>query len=392
MGVNITNKNIGFIIIVLHFFLEFLVKFLLFIGVDKDPGNSIIVYCKMFIFIGLLWFAVLNFNSNKRLLLILLFIGVLGLFGWFTYIQSVDAKELYIFVKTMARYTYPFLWMIFFSLLSSKQLINSQIGFRVVLFVNTLLIITGYVFNISLFASYTNRFGYDGVFYLANDASAFYFLGLALIYNRFLSNRDWVNVLELIFVLIGILMLGTKTAYLFLILFSVYHICISKKYLQSALVITLTLTIIFVSGIFNFFLDLANSTSIGSSVFSFRNELVNSRIVPLIKDWFIINYLFGGCNYLDTYVQMDIIDVFIFFGIVGGSLYLGVFLKEVFYIKGNRYLLYIGILYIILGGLAGHFYPSGVVAIYLALVSLLLKNRSIESRISSRLANRVRWS
>ncbi len=387
MVVNNSNKYLGFVIIVLHFFLEFLVKLLLFIGVDKDPGNSIIVYCKMFIFIGLLWLAGLNFNSNKRLLLSLLFICVLGLIGWYTYIQSVDAKELYVFVKTMARYTYPFLWMIFFSILSSKQLKNSLNGFRVVLFVNTILIITGYVFNVSLFASYINRFGYDGVFYLANDASAFYLLGLALIYNRFLSNRDWVNVLELIFVLIGSLMLGTKTAYLFLIIFSGYHICTSKKYFQGALVATLTLTIIFVSGIFKFFLDLANSTSIGSSVFSFRNELVNSRIMPLIKEWSIINYLFGGCNYLETYVQMDIIDVFIFFGIVGGCLYLGVFFKRIFYIKGNRYLLIIGILYIILGGLAGHFYPSGVVAIYLALVSILLKNRSIESSISSGLAH-----
>ncbi|MCW3786759.1 hypothetical protein [Plebeiibacterium sediminum] len=383
------NRNIGLVLIMLHFLMDFFVKLLLYIGIDEDPGNSTIVYFKILIFIGLIMFAIINFKSNKKLLFNLLLICVTGFVGWLSYFHGIDSSELYIFIKTMVRYVYPFFWLIFFLKLSPKQIENSIIGFRLVLFINTILILIGLLFNIGLFSAYDGRFGYDGVFYLANDASPFYFLGLVVLYDRIRAiHKEWMNVFEFLFLVIGSLLLGTKTAYLFILIFTIYHIYSTKNYIQGLIMIVFLLAILIMSGVFTFFIDLAFTTDILTSVLSFRNELFLSRIIPLIENWGVVNYFFGGCNYIETYIQMDLIDVFVFFGIVGGSIYCIIFFKEFFYVKANSYLIYIGIVYVILGALAGHFYPSGVVAIYLALVCISQrKKNNFESSTHTRLAH-----
>lgn len=388
MQVSIKLKRyIGLVLILLHFSLEFFVKLFIYLGLDVDPGNTCLVYLKLLIFAGLILFSIYNFKSHKRLLLSLGIVCLLAMVGWLTYMQSFSLYELYIQIKTLSRYCYPFLWLIFFSTLSSYQIESSITGYRLILVINTILILIGIVFKVDLFNSYSNRFGYDGVFYLANDASAFYFIGLVVLYYRVIKNKEWKSVLEFVLVIIGSLLLGTKTAFLFLFLFSIYHVYTTKKYKHGIVIMGVLLLLAIVSGMLGFFIDLAQKTDMLTSILSLRNELFMNRFLPLIESWHKFNYLFGGANYLESYIQMDIVDVLILFGIVGGIFYLFIFFEEFFYKQGNSYLLFVGCAYIVLGALAGHFYPSGVVAIYLALTSIYLKLNCFESSTGTRLAH-----
>ena len=111
-----------------------------------------------------------------------------------------------------------------------------------------------------------------------------------------------------------------------------------------------------------------------SSIFSFRDHLLLGETLPYIQNnWKWPNYLFGGISDLSTRTQMGFIDVFYFWGIVGGIVYLYTFYKSYIYFDLNNWKIYLFLILSVIVFLSGNFFENASLAIYL----LILKERLI---------------
>jgi len=102
---------------------------------------------------------------------------------------------------------------------------------------------------------------------------------------------------------------------------------------------------------------------------SYRDQLLIEKTMPFIKyNWQGLNYFFGGISDLSTKSQIDIIDIFYCFGILGGILYLYVFLKLFLTFKTNHYMISLLCLMLLIVFFAGNFFSYASVAIYIILL------------------------
>jgi hypothetical protein len=102
--------------------------------------------------------------------------------------------------------------------------------------------------------------------------------------------------------------------------------------------------------------------------------LLVGETLPYIKNnWKWPNYLFGGISDLSTRAQMGFIDVFYFWGIVGGIVYLYTYYKSYLNFDLNNWKIYPFLILIVIVFLSGNFFENASVAIYL----LILKERLI---------------
>ena len=105
-----------------------------------------------------------------------------------------------------------------------------------------------------------------------------------------------------------------------------------------------------------------------------RNVLLEERLPALFEKWHWYNYLFGGVNPANSLVEMDIVDLFLYGGIIGSLIYYALLFKTIFAFSRNNYLgWFLVSQYFLIGGLAGHVFVSGINAIYLVITSYYLQ-------------------
>lgn len=133
------------------------------------------------------------------------------------------------------------------------------------------------------------------------------------------------------------------------------------------------------SGIFDFFNGIYKTDGFLYSLSSMRTELVSARVIPTIYNWRWYNYLIGGYFLKLPIAEMDLIDLFVFYGAIGFILYFILMFKTIFSFNKSNYLAwFFVIMYVVIGGMAGHFFTSGTNAVYLAvLCSFLQKDKEI---------------
>src|SRR5690606_3298016 len=103
-----------------------------------------------------------------------------------------------------------------------------------------------------------------------------------------------------------------------------------------------------------------------TSLLSTRNKAFMEETLPFIQQqWSWLNYLVGGISDLETRSQMGIVDVFYFWGIAGGSLYLYMYYKSFVTFKLNKVVLSLMITLFGLISLSGNFFENASVAIYM---------------------------
>ena len=144
----------------------------------------------------------------------------------------------------------------------------------------------------------------------------------------------------------------------------------------------LTIASLFIVGIYFFFFqygifnEIRRKEGLLSSIFSFRDDLFLEQTLPFIeRNWTWPNYLFGGISDLATRSQMGFIDVFYFWGILGGSVYLYLYYKTFKTFPLNKILLYMLLSLVLMVFLAGNFFENASLAIYM----LILKEAIISS-------------
>ena len=328
---------------------------------------------------GVVLFGLISHLLFKNLKLVY-FIGVVFILfslGQLTLANSFSNDILIAFVKLM----FPIILLLFFSTvkLNDRQKQIFFIVFEYIILFNSLVILIGFLFNIQIFNTYLYsgvRFGYNGL--IVTSATSSYLYSITLIYLLSKYKKAVFKKIPNLIIIFSMFFIGTKVSYLFLFSFFATFIwaytSINKKTVICFLSIFGILIIylfFFKLGVFN---QIRQTDGLLSSLMSYRDVLFLKHTLPYIKEhWSIVNYLFGGVSDLSTKSQIEFIDIFYFFGVIGGLLYYQLFFKAFLTFKTTVYIyILLSILFIIVL-LAGNLFSYPSIAIYIVILREHLK-------------------
>ena len=253
--------------------------------------------------------------------------------------------------------------------------------FEAILILNGIFIFIGFLGEISMFRSYFGeRFGYNGLF--ITSATSSYVYSIAIFYFLLKLKWDFLKSWKTYFVIACALFTGTKILYIALLasLF-IYLTCFVNFSKQQRKLIffgilaacaAMAYFFFFQFGIFN---QIRQNEGLLSAILSFRDDLFIEQTLPFIREnWSWANYLFGGISELSVRSQMGFIDIFLFWGILGGIFYLYTFYTTFFTFPIVKSTLYILLSLALMVFLAGNFFENASVAIYL----LILKEKLVD--------------
>ena len=158
---------------------------------------------------------------------------------------------------------------------------------------------------------------------------------------------------------------GKKISLLFGAFFFIVHFCIVSRYKHYFRFLGLFILagifyfkeaiIKWLLASFPFWIILLEQHGFWAVVTSTRNLAIQRTINYINENWLMINYIFGGTNYNSFKVELDPIDLFVFFGFIGGCAYL-YFIKKYFINSVyNTLVKWMVITYIALGMVYGAF-------------------------------------
>jgi hypothetical protein len=205
---------------------------------------------------------------------------------------------------------------------------------------NLALILIGALFDINIFKSYphTDRFGFNGIMAEPGISSYMYMLLAIVAYLRYRYQN--YNYWTAVFMLIALVFLGTKSAYLFVGIIILIHILylLKKLVYQLSFVTAMIVTAIILKdklvqlaiNSFNFGTYLYEKHGFLTFITSKRDLLLQDTITYIDENWSIYQYIIGGMDFRKHRVEFEFIDVFLFFGIIGIAVYI-LALKNLFF-------------------------------------------------------------
>lgn len=282
----------------------------------------------------LLFFVVvlaINYRIVKSLLIYLLVYLVIYLIGNFNmfsdnnfdFYKSISDGNFFYFNK----YLYPFIF-IGVVRLSENSKKTTDLFFKIiemVLLINAFFIFIGLLCSIDYFQSYPKslRFGYSGLLdriFLVNFS--------VIIISRwvFIKKMDW----KLCIICLGALLSGTKLIILYFAILAIFYCYYKKKvkgilFLSSILVLIIVFykeVIIFMAELFPFWQRFLIKKEYLTLILSQRDLNWNRAMGFLVEHGTCKNLLVGGVEFPTYLVEMDFVDLFLFFGVFGGVLYL----------------------------------------------------------------------
>lgn len=292
---------------------------------------------------------------------------------------------------TFVKYIFPIIVFFFFKKDKTNQnsaLISLRI-LETVLVINSLLIFIGFIFDFYGFHSYKygERFGFNGLFLNSATSTYAYIIGLFCLLYRY--QKQFALKPSIYIIITGAIFLGTKGALIGLLsVTAAYFMFFSKLSAKQKkwtivgfllIITTLFYVFFFRIGIFN---EIRKEDGLITSILSLRNELLTERMLPFIKNkWSWENYLFGGYNDVDSRSQMGFLDVFYFWGIIGGLLYLFMYMKT--FIISNQSYFYkwalMTLTFIVF--LAGNFFENPSIVAFLLIFIKTFQHPDTETRI-----------
>ncbi len=379
----IERINIVTICITLFLVLD-VINFIIDKNVGLELDNGISVYGKAFVEI----IAIIYILYSRKFYLDLLGIAVLMLLPVIGYILTVGVSQvqyndIYIILRESNKYIFSMLLFLYFSLLKIQwRFVFSLI--EIIFLMCATIVLIALVFNLDYFYTYGyGRFGYKPPFAAQNEITFFWMIGITYFGYKYVNKRQNRTLLKLLLIITAAISLGAKAILLFVICFFLYliffhlRISILKKILFLTIIITAIVSYVYISNSYYFFLDLYKDHGLLYVITSKRNVLIEERMLPLVNDWSGMNYLLGGLFSNIPLVEMDLIDVLLFYGIIGTLLYVLLLKRTIFNFKINCTIcIFFVIQFVLIGGLAGHIFPSGLNAIYLAILCLLLQKQN----------------
>lgn len=230
------------------------------------------------------------------------------------------------------------------------------------------------MFQISIFETYRfDRFGYNGL--LRTSSTGTYFYIISLFYFLYKYKDRFFYKWKSIFVFVICFLVGTKSIYLGLAAILLAFLFIKFKKTKQRYIVSILLLIgvsvlgyllFFEFGKFN---QIRESHGIISSILSYRDQLLLNKTLPNISEnWSSVNYLLGGLNDISSRSQLDFIDIFHFWGIIGGIFYLVTYYKAyiTFNLKNLNLYFFVFLLFIIF--FSGNFFAYATIPIYLIII------------------------
>lgn len=243
------------------------------------------------------------------------------------------------------------------------------------------------------YATYSSGEGNKGFYYAGNEIAIIMVIVFALELEKYRSNKTKVNFLNIILGVISILYIGTKTGYIALIVFILAMLYseknINRKFLNAILIVPGTfLGLWYVINNVNAVTQSVHAIiwryttrlSKGVSFLLSGRELRIRRAFELVySNNFIKNILIGigtnvAENELDILIEMDLLDLFIRFGLIVSIVIISFYVKNVRQIIKGKRILYITGSLLACGAsvFAGHMLFSPMVS--MVLMILFLKN------------------
>lgn len=319
--------------------------------------------------------------KNFKIFPLIALMFILYFTGQFFISESFSVNSINVFFK----FIFLILVLEFANNLTSPEKLKRSLFnvFEWVMLLNSLLICTGALFSIKVFNTYQgSRFGYNGVFDAVSTGSYAYII--TLMYFLLAYKSAVVTNWKFIFIFFSCFFIGTKAVYVSMVFTLVYIIITATiPYKKTILTGTVILSIaagyffFFGYGIFNL---IRKSDGLISAILSYRNELLIKSTLPYIQEkWSWFNYLFGGVSNFDLRAQMELVDVFFFWGLLGGLFYLVVFYKSFIPFKLSKTGIIFVIFLMFIALLAGNFFTYSFVSLLLLVLRFILEGNSKES-------------
>lgn len=368
---SLSHKNIlPLLLLLLIYISNFLVKLIVVYNIPISFRISAFIRLIVEVILIILAFKLKISSKNLKIigaLIIGFFLGQFFLKEYNIYSQNFLEEILNGDIYYLNKYILIILFVAVYKKLPGKNDISNQLinATTYILIINSLLILLGFVFEINLFKSFpsSERFGYSGLFTKSGEAVLLYILFSIIFYIKFLNGK---SIYPVLFFIIIAFLTGKKIAVLSIVLFYVFHFCVVHKgkvyfRLIGGLLLGFSLffkdyIVSYVVKFFPFWEQLLKKESVWTILTSTRN-LNYFRAKSFIQDnWSFVNYLFGGVNYnKNTKVEIDPLDTFMFFGLLGGSLYIYFIIDNYLAIK-NRAVKFLTFGFLILSMLYGAFF------------------------------------
>ncbi|OIQ23503.1 MAG: hypothetical protein BM549_02760 [Lacinutrix sp. MedPE-SW] len=368
---------------------DFITKVLLIYSNDTFSKFSfipkVVILCTML-------FVCFYLGTKQKIKFIILY-TLMFFFAVLAYLNlylDFQLKTLYKQLYSLLLYSYPFILVSFFNVIGKNNrraiILSLEKHILIIGVISSILIFIGLITKIELFRSYSfsNRFGYNGIFLKTSEASYFYICLLLLC--LYLFNNKY-KLLFIISTLLSSLLVGTKVVWLsiFLIIL-IYSFKKYKKTTAIFLLIPITVYFNFRQKIDSYLIELwprgeilYNENGIITILTSTRDILLERTILFSKENWSFINYLFGGNKYWLHKVEFEFIDLFFLFGIFGIIIFY-LFLKNRFInrLQGS-FSKYTLIIILICAFFAGNFFKSflSFTVFYLVFEIIILKEKKL---------------
>jgi len=271
--------------------------------------------------------------------------------------------------------------------------------FEFIVIVETLTILLGFIFKIELFSSYgqSYRFGYKGLIPARNELSGFFII--AFFYFLWKVDTTKHGIAQLFITLIASLLTGAKVLIIFPLIMVVFlfiwfkRINIHKNvfFCISFSLVALSLLSIWqrqylierITPSIDYFtqqLTSGNNPNIFSLVMSGRDLYIRAIFNEYISNFNVINFLIGGHTLSAFSTETDLIDVFLFVGLIGFLIYFLFYLKILTFreTKGMSFVhLSFVITWLSASALVGHQVFSAINGPYLAIIITALSSRKL---------------
>ena len=396
IGFTKSSKSLAALLLI-FFAADVLVKLCVYAHLDFHNFGALIRGLFFLLSLVISFLSPSRFRKN-----ILLFIAALTLFffvGQYTFSPSGFEDHLFKNFIFHSRYLFIFSIVLFYDGLQNLP-INKRVKktFEWIILINTTAIFGGFLLDIDMLSSYQgDRFGFNGFFTVPSTATFFYAISLSYLAFNFKKT----NLYKLFFaaVLIACLLVGTKALLLFAAATVVHLFLRHKVYLRKKFYILLAASVallvlfreplqVFFKKTFAVLLNVYQESGFITMITSYRNINLQTDLVNMAEaHWGFINYLVGGTNFTKYRVEFDFIDVLLFFGIIGGGLYLVSYFRYIIRFSELRRFGKIQIGFLLgIGFLSGTFFNNAPVAIYILVLVAVLSvkdNKTLNSKNTS---------
>lgn len=374
---NLSNYWIA-ALFVMFFFIDFVSK--TFVNISNVFIHTSVVFKAIFqLFI--IVFALVNYDIKLKKLYFFLFILFLSFIAgnFFSLNNTHFIERIINNFKVFSWYMFPFFiivgWFYIKKANNFTALTNNLFkAFELVFLINCIFIFIGLFFDISLFKAYPfGRFGFIGLLRNVSHSSYIFMIFVTYFLIKIKNKPIFYNYFLLLLSVFVCVVLATKAILLFLFLLLFFYTI--KFSIKTSIAVLLVLSFIVYLNINNLhyiletyfpvIINVFNNKGLLTMLFSYRNISLTDCFLPYISDnWILLNYFFGGAEFNLFRTELELFDLFWFFGIFGASLYLYLFnnffisFKNIYNVKPLFFIFFISLF-------AGSFFSSVPVMTFL---------------------------